>query len=169
MKKPLITLVLMVVAGFIVGWLTAPPLSAWFVAALDGFFRVPDSNSWLPVYLRFAFGVAGLFAAQVLALRLALTRTAFAPSVAVYLLIGIGGSISAAIVWHRLLIDFHRNVLLYASMLPLTPRDLPCLSIPFIGIVTSLVAALLYRWRSWLRRLFDGIFRPHSVLPHYDY
>jgi hypothetical protein len=167
MKKPLTTSVLMAIAGFFVGWQSAPPLFAWFVTALDGFFRVPDPGLWIPVYLRFAFGTAALFAAQVWTPRIAHNPAPFAPTILIYLLIGITGSIAEASFWHWRISDFRRDLLLFALVLPPTPSYLPCLSIPLVGVVTSLCVALLYRWRRSLHRLFDDIFRHHAV--RHDY
>jgi len=144
MRKLATRAILMAAAGFLPGWFTAPPLFAWFVAALDGLFRVPDPGSWFPVYLRFTFGAACLFDAQVWTPRIA--RSSGRCAVFGYLLIGIAGSIIAAVFWHWRIVAARDAIRFCGLVLPgPAPHDLPCLSIPITGLITSVGAALLCR------------------------
>src|SRR6266853_164973 len=137
MKKTLPVSFLMACAGFLVGWHTAPPLFAGFVAAFFGFALVPDDGLWLRLYLRFAFGTAGLFAVPAWMPHVARNRAPFAPWIAIYLFIGIVGSVAAATVWHWMLCEDHRDWMLHAFLGRVRASDFPCLSIPFTGVVAT--------------------------------
>jgi hypothetical protein len=153
--KTLLTSIVLAIVGLFLGSFTAPHLFDWLTTAT---FRAGfDAVVWTIIYEKFALGTAALFAAQAWIARIAHRSTSSA-AIITYLLIAIIGSAAAANFWKGKLIILLENAVRWQSVS--IPYELPYVAILFTGLICSLCAALIYRFR-------DVLFQRPSV--RYDY